>query len=176
MYGNNFPEYYFAITPELEEVCSKNNLNPDIFLPSQANKTDTGYDVRTMVSVDVRPFEYFRLNLGIKAFCPDGWWLDLRPRSSMFNKHLAHCHYGVIDESFPRNIQLLAQYIPEDKLSVPNLKFEIGDKVGQLIPVRRQEMMVIKVTDEDITRMHNSSNSTRTGGFGSTGGYSNKKD
>jgi dUTP pyrophosphatase len=155
----------------------------DSFLPTKANSTDTGWDVRSAESLSVGPGQYIKIPLGFRVFAPEGWWLELRPRSSSFAKKHLHALYGVIDEGFESECLFAAEYLPErvrtyHEIStttayyMPNDSFKIekGEAIGQLVPIKRQEMTIERVSNEEFEKLCKARNTSRgTGGFGSTG-------
>ena len=174
------PEFYFALDENLTDLCEKHNklhssevpITPEMFLPSKANSDDTGWDVRCAEpnGISISPSQYKLINLGFNVFCPEGWWLQLVPRSSVFAKR--HCHplYGTIDQSYPDNLKFAVQYLPDSTLLIKtSLSFSFGERIAQIIPVRREDMIVNSVTKNELKFMHIRRNSSRSGGFGSTG-------
>lgn len=125
------PTFKFAIQSGLD----------DTFLPTKATAKNTGWDVRCAEpnGVILIPGQYAKISLGFQIFSPEGWWLELRPRSSSFIKKNLHALYGVIDEEFPHLAMFCCQYCPEGQYSTP-LVIEYGERIGQLIPVKRQEV------------------------------------
>jgi dUTPase len=94
--------------------------------------------------------------------------MELRPRSSSFAKKNLHALYGVIDEDYEGNCVFAAQYIPHDYTVA--LEIQEGEAIGQIIPVKRQEMIVERVTNEEYEKLCKGRQATRgSGGFGSTG-------
>jgi len=90
--------------------------NDSSFLPRRAESKATGYDVKASIDlstnknlnyIDMIKDKMYKIPLGIKVFCPDGWWLELRPRSSTFVKKEFNCLYGVIDERISRRANVL---------------------------------------------------------------------
>lgn len=188
------PNFLFALREDLRDDKR--------FLPTRATETDTGYDVRAAqfdrLPIVLRPFQKVMIPLGVRAFCPSGWWYKLVPRSSTFGKKSLHALYGTIDEAFGNEIVFAAQYIPELGLKTegyipdqepssndfeevsflayettfvaPNLTINFGDALGQLIPVRRQEMNVEEASNEKLDELLKQRNAKRTGGFGSSDG------
>lgn len=162
---SQIPIFKFAIRADL-------NGNTH-FLPSRGTPKSTGWDVRAAIqsSMVVKPGEYVKIPLGFRVLPPDGWWLDLHPRSSTFVKKHIHSLYGVIDEDYEGECTFCGQYIPEGLVSdQSDLVIDFGDAIGQIIPVRREEMIVQETTNESLDRAYRTRNALRgVGGFGSTG-------
>lgn len=182
------PQYKFALRADLKD--SKE------FLPTRAENKASGWDVRAAQTdkkpIILKPFEHTKIQLGFRSFCPDGWWFELKPRSSTFAKKFLHSLYGTIDEGFEGELVLAVQYIPnlksakifsdeyiekeeikyEPKYAMfekPILTINFGDAIGQIIPVKRQEMIIEEVSNEEYDRLCKERNGQRgAGGFGST--------
>ena len=155
---NSIPEFIFTLNEGLD----------DSFLPSRSDLESTGWDVKASIDLEIKPFTYFKIPLGFRAFPPEGWWFQLHPRSSSFIKKSMHVLVGIIDETYPQEVILAGQYIPSfDNLN--NLIIQKGERIGQIIPVRRQEMIVNKVTQEEFNALCERRAAVRSGGFGSTG-------
>lgn len=153
--------------PEFKFVLNE-GLGPE-FLPTKAHLTDTGFDVRAADSVTLWPFETAMIDLGFRCFAPAGWWCKLVPRSSTFAKKNLHCLYGVIDESYQNSWRFACQYIPPRSNTSP-LTISFGEAIGQIIPVKRQEMAVSQVSNEEFDKLCAERKGSRgTGGFGSSG-------
>jgi dUTPase len=173
------PNFKFNLDSDLQEKCNlynkqhSANLSPNDFLPNRSSNLSTGYDVRCaeVEGILLKPGCYFKINLGFKMFAPEGWWLELRPRSSTFAKLNIHALYGVIDCDYDKNLLFAGQYNPDEcKIFNDNtpIKIEFGDRVGQLIPVKLQEMTVESVSDEEFMKLTSERKSHGTG-FGSSG-------
>lgn len=159
------PEYKFALVDRVKGDVQ--------FLPNKAEPKANGWDVRAAIDDDkisIPAFHHFLIPLGIRGFCPDGWGYRLKPRSSTFAKKYLHCLYGEIDETFQGELQLACQYIPHSAaMSPPTLTINFGDALGQIIPVRRQEMIVSEISNEEYDALCKERNGVRgEGGFGST--------
>lgn len=172
------PEFKFVLNDGLEKT----------FLPTQANETDTGWDVRCAQpnGVLLKPFDHALIPLGFRVMAPSGWWLELRPRSSSHAKKHLNCLYGVIDESYEGQVYLSCQYIPplvydatspsgylERRLTVLRRNMDLyikhEEKIGQLVPALRQNMLVTEITTEEYDKLSMERQANRgTGGFGST--------
>jgi dUTP pyrophosphatase len=140
------------------------------FLPTKAHDNDTGWDVKAAENFTLRAGQYTKIPLGFRIFAPPGWWLELRPRSSSFAKKQLHALYGVIDTEYENELVFACQYIPDLSAMGQDLKIEFGDAIGQIIPVKRQEMKVETISNEEFARLTQERKGLRgTGGFGSTG-------
>lgn len=151
------PTYKFCLRSDL-----KNNKE---FLPKKSEPDATGYDVRCAdQDIVLENGKMFKISLGFKVLCPVGWWLQLNPRSSTFMKKELITLVGIIDQNYPGEVCLVGKYFSE-KTQI--IKF--GDLIGQVVPVRLQEMNTEEVNDEEYENEMNARKSKRTGGFGSTG-------
>jgi dUTPase len=164
------PVFKFALREDL-----KDDLR---FLPTRAEEKASGWDVRAAqtdrkpIVLQRGPYSYYKIELGFRAFCPEGWWLELRPRSSTFTKRYLHCLYGVIDQTYEGQMILACKYDPPYSTKTKAELHEtinFGDPLGQLIPVRRQEMKVEAVSNEEYdTLCQERGGKRKDGGFGST--------
>lgn len=162
--NSQMPTYKFALREDL-----KNNKE---FLPSKGESFASGWDVKAAINnkLVVSAYEYIKIPLGFRAFCPKGWWLELKPRSSSFVKKHLHALYGTIDETFEGEMIFAAQYIPSfDEIAPQKLIINFGDALGQLIPIKRQEMVIEEINNEEYNNLCKERNAERgAGGFGST--------
>lgn len=142
------------------------------FLPARGEPKATGYDVRACManqkSLVLRPGQHVKIPLGFRAFLPDGWWYEIKPRSSSFAKKHLHCLYGTVDEHFALEAVLACQYIPDINGMGKDLTIEYGEAIAQIIPRQRQEMIVEQVSNEEIEMLYSNRPTERKGGFGST--------
>jgi dUTP pyrophosphatase len=155
------PIFRFAIRQELQYYTS--------FLPSKTHSDDTGWDVRAAQDITLRAGQYAKIPLGFRTFAPKGWWLEIRPRSSSFVKRHLHCLYGVIDEGFENEMIFACQYIPDVSAMGQDLHIKFGEAIGQILPIKRQEMVVQQISNEEYDQLAATRAGSRgTGGFGST--------
>ncbi len=166
---SEIPVYQFALREDLEK---ENDLR---FLPTRGEPKASGWDVRLYTEdrkpIELRPGQKALLDLGIRGFCPDGWYYDLKPRSGTFHKKSIHCLYGTIDECFEGYLKFSCQYIPDVNSLGKDLVLNHGDALAQIIPVKRQEMVAKLTTNADLEILYANRDSIRkAGGFGSTGG------
>jgi dUTP pyrophosphatase len=166
------PVFRFAIRDDLAGAV---NANGNSFLPTRGTDRSTGWDVRAALTngptdLIIRPGSHVKIPLGFRVFAPEGWWLELRPRSSTFAKKQLHALYGVIDEDYEGECMFACQYLPDLRSLGNDLVIKFGEAIGQIVPVRRQEMIVEEITNADYDSACKARDATRgAGGFGSTG-------
>ncbi len=166
--ASNIPDFKFCLTES-----SKQDKQ---FLPIRAEPKASGWDVRCAQNLELKPGDYYKIPLGIKTFSPDGWWLELKPRSSTFGKKFINSLIGTIDETYEGELIFACTYLPSDFLqsnspskNYNTLKLSFGEAIGQIIPIKRQEMTVTEVVEEEFKALCNKRNASRgSGGFGST--------
>jgi deoxyuridine 5'-triphosphate nucleotidohydrolase len=165
------PVFSFAIR---QDLVSGTVGNGSLFVPARGTDRSSGWDVRAALheakDLVVRAGTHIKIPLGFRVLAPEGWWLELRPRSSTFAKKQLHALYGVIDEDYEGECMFACQYLPDMRGLGNDLTIKFGEAIGQLIPVRRQEMVVREVTNADYDAACKARDANRgAGGFGSTG-------
>lgn len=185
---SDYPIFKFAIRKDLEDTGDK-------FLPYRATPKASGWDVKA-APIDRKPIvinagEYSYIPLGFRAFIPEGWWFELKPRSSSFAKKYLHPLYGTIDEDYEGQAIFVCRYLPTMLINPHSLepsvkyqtfgpfyisddqyqlKIDFGEAIGQIIPVKRQEMVSQNISNEEFETLCANRNDKRgVGGFGSTG-------
>jgi dUTPase len=160
------PTYKFALREDLE----KEGLVQ--FLPTKGEPNATGWDLRAAPEdkkdIVIKAGEFKLIKSGIKCYCPEGWWFEIRPRSSTFAKKHLNCLYGVIDEAFSLEILFAVKYDPDVKSLCQDLTIKFGEPLFQMIPIKRQEMRVELISNEEFNFLNTRRNADRKGGFGST--------
>lgn len=170
------PVFKFAV---VDRVKQKGNftlegvdLTSSCFVPKQAREKDTGYDVRCAEpdGLVIKPGQYVLMRLGFRAFPPDGWWYELKVRSGTFVKKHFHSLYGTVDEHFESECCFAGDFLPDSTKLVNDLRIEYGERVAQIIPVKRVVMLPEEVSNEELEALYAARNGARgTGGFNSSG-------
>ncbi|CAB4196582.1 Dut dUTPase [uncultured Caudovirales phage] len=165
---SDLPIFKFAVREDLKDTG-------DLFIPTKGEPLATGWDVKAAMPdrkpLILVPFQHVKIPLGFRTFAPEGWWYELKPRSSTFAKKNLHALYGTIDETYSNELIFACQYIPNwNEISPmhPELTINFGDAVGQIIPVKRQEMTTKSISNDDFDKLCKDRNAVRNGGFGST--------
>lgn len=158
------PNFKFALREDLKEDIR--------FLPTRAEPFATGWDVKAAQSnkqdLIIRPGQYFKIPLGFRSFIPDGWWFHLHPRSSSFAKKHMHCLVGTVDNHFSLEVLFAGQYVPDINSMGHDLVIKFGEAIGQIIPIKRIEMNVEGISNEEFNKLCLDRGAIRNGGFGSS--------
>ena len=135
--------------------------NSRFALPEYQTPLSAGLDIRANLdqSVTLRPLERAMIPTGLFVELPEGYEMQIRPRSGLAAKH------GITVLNSPGTID--ADYRGESKVILVNLSnepftIEAGERIAQMI-VARYEQIEWQLTDEL------SSTERGAGGFGSTG-------
>jgi dUTP pyrophosphatase len=130
-------------------------------LPAYATTGAAGMDVLSAEDVVLQPGGRHAVATGLAMAVPDGFELQVRPRSGLALKH------GISLPNTPGTID--SDYRGELKVILINLgdfPFEVrrGDRIAQLVlaPVVRATWLEVEELDETVRG---------EGGFGSTGGH-----
>lgn len=128
-------------------------------LPAYATEHAAGMDVVAAEAVTLAPGARHAVATGIAIAIPEGFEVQVRPRSGLALK------YGVTCLNTPGTID--ADYRGEVKVILANLgsePFEVkrGERIAQLVPAAVQRAAFVEVVELDET-------ARGAGGFGSTG-------
>jgi dUTP pyrophosphatase len=155
------PTFRFALREDLK--------GDNRFLPMKGEPNATGYDIRAAQTdrqpIVLQPGDYFKIPVGLRVIPERGWWFEVHPRSSSFIKKHIQAHIGIIDSDFSDQLHFLGKYSPTDNTP---LTIAFGESIAQIIPVERQEMNILDISNEEYEDICKKRNAVRKGGFGST--------
>lgn len=133
-------------------------LHPDAIIPKYAKSGDAGLDLTATEIIKEEAFQV-TYGTGLAVEIPLGYVGLLFPRSSVRNYELAlsNC-VGVVDSGYRGEIQFTFNKTG----GVPSKKYEVGERVGQMI--------ILPYPEIELVELDNLSSSERgEGGFGSSG-------
>lgn len=138
-------------------------LNENAVLPNAANPGDAGLDlIATSIDYNVSYLEY---GTGLAVAIPSGHVGLLFARSSVSDRGLLLANgVGVIDSGYRGELKVRFKVVPTS----PVRRYEVGDKIAQLVIVPIPSVSVEEVQDLDSTERGQ-------GGFGSTDQPTTKK-
>ena len=133
-------------------------LHTNAVIPKYAKPGDAGLDLTAVEIINEDGFQV-TYKTGLAFEIPLGYVGLVFPRSSVRNYqlNLSNC-VGVIDSGYRGEVQLTFNKLA----GVPSKKYEVGDRVGQII--------IMPYPEIELVEMENLSNTDRgEKGFGSTG-------
>ncbi|SFO84515.1 dUTP diphosphatase [Qipengyuania nanhaisediminis] len=130
-------------------------------LPRYATDGAAGMDVLSAEAVSLKPGQRHAVATGFAVAIPDGYEIQVRPRSGLAFKHgiTVPNTPGTIDSDYRGELKVLLINHGDESFSI-----ERGDRIAQLVlaPVTQAAWQEVDELDE----------TTRgEGGFGSTGGH-----
>jgi dUTP pyrophosphatase len=133
--------------------------NPNAIIPSYSMEGDAGMDL-TAISIEIvneTNYGFIEYDTGISIEIPEGYYGDIRPRSSISKTGVILAHSpGTIDSNYRGSIKIRFKAIPNSNI------YEIGDRVAQII-IKPYP----KIEFEEVEELSNTQR--EEGGFGSTG-------
>jgi dUTP pyrophosphatase len=134
--------------------------NPDLPLPSRQTAHAAGYDVASAEPDFVlSPGERRAVGTGLSFEIPEGYEMQVRPRSGLALKHgitLPNAP-GTIDADYRGELRIILQNGGQEPVPIRR-----GDRIAQLVFARHEAPVLVE--SESI-----SETARGTGGFGSTG-------
>lgn len=130
-------------------------------LPRYATPLSAGMDVRANIdeAVVLRPLERAMIPTGLSIELPEGYEMQIRPRSGLAAKHgiTVLNSPGTIDADYRGEIRVILV-----NLSNEEFRIEAGERIAQMV-VARHEQVEWELTEEL------GKSERGAGGFGSTG-------
>ncbi len=128
-------------------------------LPAYASTGAAGMDVVAAETLTLRPGARHAVATGIALAIPDGWEVQVRPRSGLALNHGITCLNtpGTIDSDYRGEVKVILANLGADPFEVRR-----GERIAQLVPAQVQRARLVEVETLDGT-------ARGAGGFGSTG-------
>jgi len=129
------------------------------FIPQYKTEGSAGFDFYAIEDVSIFPEETVLIRTGLKMAIPEGYEIQIRPRSGMSLKtklRIANSP-GTIDSDFRGEIQIIVENTGDELMHI-----EEGDRIAQGVLNKVPQAVFIEVDKLDYTERGE-------GGFGSTG-------
>lgn len=138
------------------ELC-----RPEARLPQYAHADDAGTDIYAAETVTIAPGQTVLVATGLKVAIPDGFELQIRPRSGLSFKTPLRVPNtpGTIDAGYRDEVRVIMQNTSFDT----PYTVEVGDRIAQFV-LQRVPMAMFQVVESVAA-----SGEDRGGGFGSSG-------
>ncbi len=131
-------------------------LKQNAMLPRKYNKLDAAFDLYSNETVSIRPSETIIVHTGISMEIPQGYYGQIKGRSSMAAKGI-FVTGGVIDSGYRGEIMIILNSTSSKSYSI-----EMGDRVAQIVFQKVIDCTIIEVQELDDAN-------DRGGGLGSSG-------
>ena len=142
--------------------------------PFYANPGDAGMDLRANADIEIAPMETKIVPTGFKVVIPEGFVVDIRPRSGLSAKTPLKVNLGTIDEGYRGEYGIIiTNYSPvetatqhwtiDDKGKFGTFHIKKGDRIAQIVLSRYYKMDLVEIDSVE------SIAGNRGGGFGSSG-------
>ncbi len=134
-------------------------LHVNAYCPEIKTSGAAGADVRSVERVDLAPGEFKKIALGFSVAIPEGYEIQVRPRSGLAAKHgiTVLNSPGTVDSDYRGEMSVILINHGSQTFSVSP-----GDRIAQLVVAE-----VSRAHYEEVGEL--SSTARGTGGFGSTG-------
>lgn len=128
-------------------------------LPSYATTGAAGMDVVAAEDLTLAPGARHAVATGFAMAIPEGFEVQVRPRSGLAIKHGITCLNtpGTIDSDYRGEVKVILANMGDTPFAIAR-----GDRIAQLVPAPVQRAALVEVESLDDTQRG-------SGGFGSTG-------
>ena len=128
-------------------------------LPAYATEHAAGLDVTAAEELVLQPGERHAVATGFAIAIPDGFEVQVRPRSGLALKHGITCLNtpGTIDSDYRGEVRVILANLGSEPFEIRR-----GERIAQLVPAAVQRAAFVEVQELQETPRG-------TGGFGSTG-------
>ena len=133
-------------------------INKEAIIPTRANQDDAGFDLYCLEDKKLSAGQQYNFAIGLKSGIPDGYFVQINPKSGLAVKNGIDTLAGVIDSGF-RGEWVVALI----NFGRKAYQFKKGDKIAQgiLLPVPKVKIVEVRQISDDSQRGEK--------GFGSSG-------
>lgn len=145
--------------PDIEIAIQRLPNGADLALPTYSTDGAAGLDVVAAEDVTLAPGARWPVSTGFAMAIPQGFEVQVRPRSGLALKHGITCLNtpGTIDCDYRGEVKVILANLGHEPFEVRR-----GDRIAQLVPAPVQRAVLLEVDHLGETRRG-------AGGFGSTG-------
>lgn len=145
--------------PEIEIALQRLAHGADLPFPTYASAGAAGMDVVAAEALTLAPGARHAVATGFAIAIPQGYEVQVRPRSGLALKHGITClnSPGTIDSDYRGEVKVILANLGEAPFVIAR-----GDRIAQLVPAPVQRATFAEVESLDQTQRG-------AGGFGSTG-------
>jgi len=128
-------------------------------LPAYETSGSAGMDIASAESCNIRPGRRALVSSGFAIAIPEGYEVQVRPRSGLALKHGISVLNtpGTIDSDYRGEVKVILANLGDEDFPIKK-----GDRIAQIVVAPVQRATMVEVTELDDT-------ARGSGGFGSTG-------
>jgi dUTP pyrophosphatase len=147
------------LSPELSIRLSRLEHGEGLPLPAYASGGAAGLDIVAAESLTLNPGARHAVATGFSVAIPEGYEIQVRPRSGLALKHGITCLNtpGTIDSDYRGEVKVILANLGSEPFEIVR-----GERIAQLVPARVHRAEFVEVGSLDETERG-------AGGFGSTG-------
>jgi len=147
------------ITPTITIAIQRLPHGAELPLPAYATSGAAGMDVVAAEALTLAPGARHAVATGFAMAIPEGYEVQVRPRSGLALKHGVTCLNtpGTIDSDYRGEVKVILANLGDAPFAIAR-----GDRIAQLVPAPVQRATLAEVDSLDETVRG-------SGGFGSTG-------
>lgn len=102
-------------------------LHKDAVLPKYAHKGDSGFDLYAVEDIIIYPNETKKIPIGLAFDIPEGYEMQIRPRSGVTSKTKLRVQLGTVDSGYKGEVMVMV-----DNIANP---FSYDDSSGLLLAI-----------------------------------------
>ncbi|MFD1416823.1 dUTP diphosphatase [Oceanobacillus jeddahense] len=161
-------------------------MHPDAVIPKYANENDSGFDLVAIEDVIIEPGETKLIKTGLAFDIPEGFEIQVRPRSGITLKTKLRVQLGTIDSNYRGEVGVIVDNINQEDplddgetLYAPldvkeNVAMDVGHYIGETYFIRKGDRIgqgilapVARTEFEEVDELSDSERGSN--GYGSTG-------
>jgi len=146
-------------SPDIDIALKRLPHGEGLPLPAYATAHAAGLDVVAAEDVTLQPGARHAVATGFAIAIPEGYEVQVRPRSGLALKHGITCLNtpGTIDADYRGEVKVILANLGAEPVTLAR-----GERIAQLVPAPVQRAIFVEVEELDET-------ARGAGGFGSTG-------
>lgn len=159
-------------------------LHPDAIMPRKAHANDAGFDLVAVEDTIIEPGETALVKTGLAFELPEGFEMQVRPRSGVTLKTKLRVQLGTVDSNYRGEVGVIVDNIGSGEPAYVSLISDISgettiDSEGNLYDTptyivrkgdRIAQAVIQRLPDVELIEVEELGDSERgTGGFGSSG-------
>lgn len=132
-------------------------LHREATAPTQGSSGAAGFDLYSIVDLELPPQEWRAIDTGVALAIPEGYYGKIESRSGLAFREGITAIAGVIDSDYRDAIKVILL-----NNSFRGFRVRKGDRIGQIVFLKHESPELVVVQELNSTERG-------TGGFGSTG-------